>query len=362
MRGPRAMKWQPAVSPPPFPAAPQTRQRRTPYCTHREAAMPLQLFVRSPAGALRAVAASPEDAVAAACGLETADAAGRALVRFWQQERPAAAAATAQAPAALSTPPRSPTPFSPPRCCSASCTRGAHWTRAPRWLPPACGRGARWSCCRACGAAAATAALRARSRAPATWRCMRARSGTRCAAVGMPGVALLNQLPGLAWSGAAREEPAGGGRHDTPPLQLCGPSSSWASAAFIRWLQVNPEEERLARWTTCQLSGMPLQPPCVADELGSLFNKDAVLQVQLLCRCVVVKQMGCAEGGRCCWTGGRAVPSRARCGCIAAAPGVFPHCCAAQPVSPTAFPLQRHRHWSPSPCPSRWATSAASST
>ena len=46
-------------------------------------------------------------------------------------------------------------------------------------------------------------------------------------------------------------------------------------------LQVNPEEERLARWTTCQLSGMPLQPPCVADELGSLFNKDAVLQVGL---------------------------------------------------------------------------------
>ena len=59
-------------------------------------------------------------------------------------------------------------------------------------------------------------------------------------------------------------------------------------AAFIRWLQVNPEEERLARWTTCQLSGMPLQPPCVADELGSLFNKDAVLQVRLLCCCVLL--------------------------------------------------------------------------
>lgn len=43
---------------------------------------------------------------------------------------------------------------------------------------------------------------------------------------------------------------------------------------------MNPEEERLARWTTCQLSGMPLQLPCVADELGSLFNKDAVLQVR----------------------------------------------------------------------------------
>ncbi|GAB4820969.1 hypothetical protein N2152v2_008015 [Parachlorella kessleri] len=42
--------------------------------------------------------------------------------------------------------------------------------------------------------------------------------------------------------------------------------------------KVNPEEERLARWTTCQLTGMPLQPPCVCDELGSLYNKDAVIQ------------------------------------------------------------------------------------
>ena len=49
--------------------------------------------------------------------------------------------------------------------------------------------------------------------------------------------------------------------------------------ALDPWLQVNPEEERLARWTTCQLSGMALAPPCVADELGNLFNKDAVLQV-----------------------------------------------------------------------------------
>jgi hypothetical protein len=48
--------------------------------------------------------------------------------------------------------------------------------------------------------------------------------------------------------------------------------------------KADPEEERLARWTTCQLSGMPLQPPCVADDLGSLFNKDAVLQVGAACR------------------------------------------------------------------------------
>lgn len=71
--------------PAPSPPALQLQQWFTAYTTHREAAMPLQLFVRSPAGALRAVAASPEDAVAAACGMETADAAGRALVRFRQQ-------------------------------------------------------------------------------------------------------------------------------------------------------------------------------------------------------------------------------------------------------------------------------------
>ena len=40
---------------------------------------------------------------------------------------------------------------------------------------------------------------------------------------------------------------------------------------------VNPEEERLARWTACHLSGMPLEPPCVCDELGNLYNKDAVV-------------------------------------------------------------------------------------
>ena len=43
--------------------------------------------------------------------------------------------------------------------------------------------------------------------------------------------------------------------------------------------KVDPGEQRLARWTTCHLSGEPLAPPCVADELGNLYNKDAVLQV-----------------------------------------------------------------------------------
>ncbi|KAG2493539.1 hypothetical protein HYH03_008353 [Edaphochlamys debaryana] len=42
--------------------------------------------------------------------------------------------------------------------------------------------------------------------------------------------------------------------------------------------KVNPEEERLARWTRCHLSNEPLSPPCVVDELGSLYNKDALIQ------------------------------------------------------------------------------------
>ena len=43
-------------------------------------------------------------------------------------------------------------------------------------------------------------------------------------------------------------------------------------------LQINPVEAKLAKWTRCNLSGEPLQPPCVADELGNLYNKDAVVQ------------------------------------------------------------------------------------
>lgn len=43
-------------------------------------------------------------------------------------------------------------------------------------------------------------------------------------------------------------------------------------------LQVNPVEAKLAKWTRCNLSGEPLHPPCVADELGNLYNKDAMVQ------------------------------------------------------------------------------------
>eukprot|EP00884_Botryococcus_braunii_P009402 jgi/Botrbrau1/18463/Bobra.0072s0046.1 len=42
--------------------------------------------------------------------------------------------------------------------------------------------------------------------------------------------------------------------------------------------KVNPAEELRARWTTCRLSGLPLSPPCCVDELGFLFNKEAVIQ------------------------------------------------------------------------------------
>ena len=35
--------------------------------------------------------------------------------------------------------------------------------------------------------------------------------------------------------------------------------------------------ERVAKWTRCHLSGDLLSPPCVADELGHLFNKDAIV-------------------------------------------------------------------------------------
>ncbi|KAL0044635.1 hypothetical protein WJX82_003672 [Trebouxia sp. C0006] len=42
--------------------------------------------------------------------------------------------------------------------------------------------------------------------------------------------------------------------------------------------KVNPVEAKLAKWTRCNLSGEPLHPPCVADELGNLYNKDAMVQ------------------------------------------------------------------------------------
>jgi len=41
-----------------------------------------------------------------------------------------------------------------------------------------------------------------------------------------------------------------------------------------------PDEKEIARvrWTTCALSKEPLKPPLVADELGFIFNKEAVIK------------------------------------------------------------------------------------
>jgi Rtf2 RING-finger len=41
------------------------------------------------------------------------------------------------------------------------------------------------------------------------------------------------------------------------------------------------KESAVEKWRTCALSGNPLQVPIVADDLGSLFNKDSVLEFLL---------------------------------------------------------------------------------
>lgn len=45
--------------------------------------------------------------------------------------------------------------------------------------------------------------------------------------------------------------------------------------------KVDPREEALARWTRCRLSNEPLNEPCVCDELGRMYNKEAVIQALL---------------------------------------------------------------------------------
>uniref|UniRef100_A0A7N0RFG1 Ubiquitin-like domain-containing protein n=1 Tax=Kalanchoe fedtschenkoi TaxID=63787 RepID=A0A7N0RFG1_KALFE len=42
--------------------------------------------------------------------------------------------------------------------------------------------------------------------------------------------------------------------------------------------KVDPNEQRLSKWTTCALSSEPLKPPCVVDKLGNLFNKEALVE------------------------------------------------------------------------------------
>ena len=42
--------------------------------------------------------------------------------------------------------------------------------------------------------------------------------------------------------------------------------------------KVDRRDTMLATWTRCELSGDPLSLPCVADLLGNVFNKEAVVQ------------------------------------------------------------------------------------
>lgn len=45
--------------------------------------------------------------------------------------------------------------------------------------------------------------------------------------------------------------------------------------------RLNSEAQRRVRWSTCALSGEPLAAPVVADYLGALFNRAAVLEFLL---------------------------------------------------------------------------------
>uniref|UniRef100_A0A0E0L8N6 Uncharacterized protein n=1 Tax=Oryza punctata TaxID=4537 RepID=A0A0E0L8N6_ORYPU len=45
--------------------------------------------------------------------------------------------------------------------------------------------------------------------------------------------------------------------------------------------KADPNEERLSRFTCCTLSGEPLAAPAVADRLGNLFNKEALVEALL---------------------------------------------------------------------------------
>ncbi|KMT03564.1 hypothetical protein BVRB_8g192400 [Beta vulgaris subsp. vulgaris] len=45
--------------------------------------------------------------------------------------------------------------------------------------------------------------------------------------------------------------------------------------------KADPNEKRLSKWTTCALSNEPLNPPCVIDHLGNVFNKEAVVKALL---------------------------------------------------------------------------------
>ncbi|KAG2668302.1 hypothetical protein I3760_15G154000 [Carya illinoinensis] len=45
--------------------------------------------------------------------------------------------------------------------------------------------------------------------------------------------------------------------------------------------KVDPNEQRLSKWTNCALSNEPLREPCVIDRLGNVFNKEALVEALL---------------------------------------------------------------------------------
>lgn len=45
--------------------------------------------------------------------------------------------------------------------------------------------------------------------------------------------------------------------------------------------KVDPNEQRLSKWSNCALSNEPLREPCVIDRLGSVFNKEALVEALL---------------------------------------------------------------------------------
>ncbi|XP_040997777.1 replication termination factor 2 [Juglans microcarpa x Juglans regia] len=45
--------------------------------------------------------------------------------------------------------------------------------------------------------------------------------------------------------------------------------------------KVDPNEQKLSKWTNCALSNEPLREPCVIDRLGNVFNKEALVEALL---------------------------------------------------------------------------------
>ncbi|KAL3566883.1 hypothetical protein D5086_032298 [Populus alba] len=46
--------------------------------------------------------------------------------------------------------------------------------------------------------------------------------------------------------------------------------------------KVDPHELRLSKWLNCSLSNEPLRQPCVIDRLGNMFNKEALVELEVV--------------------------------------------------------------------------------